>query len=114
VRPVKARNRRDKTKSKAIPGGFTTPFKSIKALEHVCVFDGRNSWPIIGNGNCGSAVTALCDLNNYLSGCATMFDCIVYQIGNGIENEISITRHQHLLITDEAEVYTLLFGGGIV
>jgi len=90
VRPVEARNRGDKTKSKAIPGGFTTPFKSIKTLEHVCVFDGRNSWPIIGNGNCGSAVTALCDLNNYLSGCATMFECIVYEIGNGIENEISI------------------------
>jgi hypothetical protein len=34
---MEARNRSDKTKSEAISGGVTTPFKPIKPLEHVWV-----------------------------------------------------------------------------
>src|SRR5262245_8862924 len=111
---MQACNRGDQTQPQTVSGRAPTPFKSIKALEHVRIFGSGDSRPIIGNGNNGSTIAAFCDFNCYPPGCATMFDGIVYEIGDGIENKVSVTRNKHSLIPDAPQTYASFFRSGVI
>src|SRR5262245_17037347 len=111
---MQARNRGDQTQPETVSGRAAAPFKPIKALEYVWIFGRGDSWPIIGNGNNGSAIAAFCNFNCHLPGCATMFDGIVYEIGDGIENKVSITRNKYSFIPDAPQTYASFFSSGVI
>ena len=77
------------------------------------VFVSGNSGPVIGDRDDGSAFNDFVRNDDLPSGTA-MFDRIVHEIGDGIEDQVTITSHQHLAIPDNGETGAVLFGCGIV
>jgi hypothetical protein len=98
---MKTRNSGDKAKPEAISCFVSAPLQPIKTLEHVLLFGSGNSRSIIDNGNNGSTFTIFCNRDRYVACWAPMFDCIVDQVGYGIEDEVSIARDTNLPTADE-------------
>src|SRR5215475_1688666 len=111
---MQARNRSDKAKPQTVSRRATAGLQPVKALEHVLVFRSGTSRSIIGNGDDGRAFPVFCDLNRYVAGRVTMFDRIVSEIGDCIEDEIAIECNKNLLIANKVQMCALFFGSGIV
>ena len=89
----------DQTEPETVSRRVATVFEPVKALENVLVFVSGNSGPVIGDRDDGSAFNDFVRNDDLPSGTA-MFDRIVHEIGDGIEDQVTITSHQHLAITD--------------
>src|SRR5262245_9656383 len=98
---MQARNGSNKAKPETVSDCPTTRLQPVKSLEHVLVLSSRNSRSIIGNGDDGGAFAVFRDLNGYVPGRATVFDCIVYKIGDRIEDEIAIASNRHSLVSNK-------------
>src|SRR5205809_5970460 len=103
----------DQTEPETVSRRVATVFEPVKALENVLVFVSGNSGPVIGDRDDGSAFNDFVRNDDLPSGTA-MFDRIVHEIGDGIEDQVTITSHQHLAIADNGETGAVLFGRGIV
>jgi hypothetical protein len=102
----------DNAEPEAIPGCAATPFEPVKTLENMSILVSGNSRPVIGYRNEGSAV-AMRNLNRHLPRVTAMLDGIVDEIGNCIEQEISISRDEYALIPGEREMPAAFFRDGI-
>ena len=110
---MKASDGSDQTEPETVSRRVATVFEPVKALENVLVFVSGNSGPVIGDRDDGSAFNDFVGNDDLPSG-AAMFDRIVHEIGDGIEDQVTIASHQHLTIADNAETGAVLFGRGIV
>src|SRR5205823_5375564 len=105
-------DRGDQAEAKPIARRLATSFKPVEALEDLLIFIGGNSRSIIGNRNDWIAV-ALFDLYRHVAFITPMFDSIVDEIGDSIEQEISVAPDKHAHIPDSLEVPALVFGRGV-
>src|SRR3984893_17719809 len=103
----------DQTEPETVSRRVATLFEPVKALEDMFVFAGGNSGSVIGDRDDRPAINAFVRNHDLPSG-AAMLDRIVDEIGDGIEDQITITDHQHLTIPDDGETGVVLFGRGIV
>jgi hypothetical protein len=98
---MKTRNSGDKAKPEAVSCFVSAPLQPVKTLEHVLLFGGGNSRSIVDNGNNSGAITIFRNRDRYITCWATMFDCIVDQVGYGVEDEVSIARDTNLSTANE-------------
>src|SRR5712671_5059765 len=90
-----------------------TVFESVKSLENMLTFIGGNSGPVIGDRDNRRAIDVFVGNDDLPSG-AAMLDRIVHEIGDGIKDQITVTGHQHLTITDNGETGAVLFRRAVV
>ena len=102
----------DKAEAEPVAGSAATSFKPVEALEDVLIFIDGNSRSVIGDRNDGTAV-GLFDLYGYLTRGTAMFYGVIDEIGDRIEQEVSVARSEHALIPDNLEMPMLIFRRGI-
>jgi len=102
----------DEAETESVSGGATAALQSVKALEDVLKFVGRNSSPVIGDRNHSMAI-ALTDFYSHPTGFPAMLDSVVDEIGHRIEQEISITGDEDSLLPNRTEMSTSVLGRGI-
>jgi hypothetical protein len=107
---MQTRNGGDKTESKSVTWHAAAAFKPIEALEHMLMFVGGNSRPIVGNGE-RSSITIPRDINDHLATFAAMLDGIIDQVGQRVEQEISIAGDKHALVPGNAQMALSVFRG---
>ena len=95
-----------------VSGNVTTPFEPIEVLEYVRVLVGGDSRPVISDRNKCLAI-AVCNLNSHLTRFMPVLDGVIDEIGDRIEEEISITRDEHSLTTHEAQMPVAFFRGSV-
>src|SRR5882724_1238416 len=88
-RAVKTGDGSDQTEPEAVSRRVATVFEPVKALENLLVFVGGNSGPVIGDRDHRPAFNDFVR-NDDLASFAAMFDRIVHEIGDGIEDQITI------------------------
>ena len=102
----------DEAEAEPVARSAATSFKTVKAFEDVLIFIEGNSRPVIGDRNDGAAV-ALFGFHSNMTRVTAMFYGVVDEIGDRIEQEVSVARGEHALIPDNLEMPTLIFRGGI-
>src|SRR5450631_3317422 len=112
-RAMKTGDGRDQAEPETVSGRVAALFEPVKALEHMLVFVGGNSGPVIGDRDHRLAIDVFVRDDDLPSG-AAMLDRIVHEVGYGIEDQIAIAGHQHLAIADNAETGAVRFSRGIV
>src|ERR1700674_6047432 len=103
----------DQTEPETVSGPVATVCEPVEALENVLVLVSGNSGPVIGDRNGRPPFIDFVGNDDLPSGTA-MFDRIVHEIGDGIEDQVTIASHQHLAIADNGETGAVLLGRGIV
>src|SRR5262245_59780273 len=111
---MQACNRGDQTQPQTVSGRAPTPFKSIKALEHVRIFGGGYSRPPMRNGTNDSTVAIVRYLNSSPPASATTLDVIVYESIDDIENKVPVTHNKHALSPDAPQTYASFFSSGVI
>src|SRR5258708_21405913 len=90
-----------------------TELEAVKALENVLVFISGNSGSVGGDRDDRTTFNDFVR-NDDLPSVAAMFDRIVDEIGDGVEDQVAIAGHQYLKIADNSETGAVLLGRGIV
>src|SRR5260370_17754937 len=103
----------DQTEPETVSRRVATVFEPVKALENVLVFVSGNSGPVIGDRDDRPAFNDFVGNDDLPSG-AAMFDRIVHEICDGIEDQVTIASHHHLAIADNGETVPVLFCPPIV
>src|ERR1035438_9197848 len=112
-RAMEAGDGGDQTEPETVSRRVATLFEPVKALENMLVLSGGNSGAVIGNRDNRLTVNVFVGNDDLASGAAVL-DRIVHEIGDRIEDQITIAGHQHLTIADNGETGAVLFGRGIV
>src|SRR5712671_5256272 len=112
-RAMKTGDGSDQAEPETVSRRVAALFEPVKALEHMLVFVGGDSGPVIGDRDDRLAIDVFVRNDDLASG-AAMLDRIVHEIGDGIKDQITVTSHQHLTITDNGETGAVLFRRGVV
>src|SRR5438128_1196622 len=103
----------DQAEAETVPRCVAAVFEPVKALENLLMLFGGNSGPVVRYRDDRSAITAFAG-NDDLSAGAPMLDRVIHEIGNGIEDQIAVAGHTHLMIADDGKAGAGRFGRGIV
>ena len=112
TRPMQTGDGGDKAQPKPVAGHAAAAFKPIKASEHMLMFGDRNSRPVIGDRKHG-AVTIMRDVYDHFAAFRAVFDRIVDEIGQRVEQEVHIPRDKRALIAGNAQTASSVFCGCI-
>ena len=105
---MKVGDSRDQAKSQPVSGTRTTSFKPVEPLEDMFVFGNGNSWPVVYHRNHGISF-CLFDLYGHLPPFMSIFDGVIDQVRDRVEQEVSITPDKHPSISAHLEVTALFF-----
>src|SRR5262245_48945563 len=96
-------DRRHQAEPQAVAGGAPAVLEPIEAPEHVLALVGGNSRAVVGDRDDGAAI-ALPDLHAHPARFAAVFDGVVHQIGDRVEQEVAVTGDQGGSIGDGVDV----------
>ena len=110
---VKAGDGGHKAEPETVSRRVAALLEPVEALEDMLMLVGGNSRPVIGDRDHRPAVDDLVRHHDMPSGAAVL-DRIVDEIGDRIEDQIAIARHQHFALANDGETGAVRFGRGIV
>src|SRR5579883_1864223 len=102
MRTVKTGDRCDQAEPEAVSRRVTGLFQAIEALEDMLALARRDAGPIVGDRNRRLAINDLASDDDFAPG-AAMLERIVDQIGDRIEDQVTIARDHHLARAPECQ-----------
>jgi hypothetical protein len=110
---VETGNGGNDAQAEPISGIASTPLQSIEAPEDVLMLANGNSWAIVGDRDHGAGIIPS-DVDGRLTGLTAMFNRIVDEIGDGIEQQVlPITGDEHRSISDNIDMHIFAFRCGV-
>src|SRR5690242_4298253 len=97
---MKAGDGRDEAEAETVTGSVAALFEPVKALEHLLVLLGGNSAPVVRYVHDRPA-TAVFAGDDDLPARAPMLDRVIHEIGNRVEDQITVAGRKHLAIAGD-------------
>ena len=105
---MKPGNGGDYAQSEATSRSAAAAFEPVKALENVGMLVDGKSRPVIADGNDRFTIAGH-NLDGHPARLTAMLDRIIDEVGNRIEQEVSIARDEYRLIAGQAEMRASFF-----
>ncbi len=110
---METRDRGDKAEPQPIARRAAAPLEPVKATEYVLMLVERNSRTIVGDRN-HRAIIAPVQPDHDLARLAAMFDRVVHQVGERVEQEVAVPGNQHRLLPDHLKIDFLFLRSSVV